>query len=158
VKTYLKFESLSTLSPSPLGLLGLRRKVILYFFRVSTERYKKRYPGVTCDCTIASGYAASHHTQSEPPLRLPQPKSGTGVRAEKRRGVSFETTSTNAGFPSGRSAADASFNAYDNASWILLKQSTAFLYESLYAPCHRRRSHSRVSTPVESVATLVKEK
>ena len=62
------------------------------------------------------------------------------------------------GFPSERSAADAAFNASYNASWILLKQSTAFLYESLYSPCHRRRCHARVSTPVESVATLVKEK
>ena len=85
------------LSPSPLGLLGLGRKAVLSL-RVSTERSKKRYPGVTCDCTIASGHAASHHTQSEPPLRLPQPKSGAAVRAEKRRGVSFETTSTKA-FP-----------------------------------------------------------
>ena len=52
----------------------------------------------TCDRTIASGHAASHHTKSEPPLKLHQSKSGTGVRAEKRRGVSFETTSTKA-FP-----------------------------------------------------------
>src|SRR6266566_110915 len=89
--------------------------------RVSTERYKKRYPGITCDCTIASGHAASHHTKSKPPLILHQPKSGTVVRAEKRRGVSCETTSTNEGFPSGRSAADAAFNAFYNASWILLK-------------------------------------
>jgi hypothetical protein len=51
------------------------------------------------------------------------------VRAEKRRGVSCETTSTNEGFPNGRSAADAAFNAFYNASWIRLKQSTAFLYE-----------------------------
>jgi hypothetical protein len=34
------------------------------------------------------------------------------------------------GFPSGRSAADAAFNAFYNASWILLKQSTAFLPRS----------------------------
>ena len=31
------------------------------------------------------------------------------------------------GFPSERSAADAAFNASYNASWILLKHSTAFL-------------------------------
>ena len=62
------------------------------------------------------------------------------------------------GFPSGKSAANASFNAYYNASWIHLKQSTAFLNESLYSPCHRRRCHWRVSTPVQSVATGVKEK
>src|SRR5260370_39554741 len=56
-------------------------------------------------------------------------------------------------FPGGRSAAAASFNAYYNALWILLKQRTAFLYESMYAHCHHRRCHARVSTPVESVAT-----
>ncbi len=31
------------------------------------------------------------------------------------------------GFPNGRSAADAAFNACYNAWWVLLKQSTAFL-------------------------------
>jgi hypothetical protein len=32
------------------------------------------------------------------------------------------------GFPSGRSAADAAFNALYNALWVFLKQSTTFLY------------------------------
>lgn len=46
---------------------------------------------------IASRHAARHTTKSEPPLRLHSPKRRTGVRAEKR------------------SAADALFNACDNA-------------------------------------------
>ena len=66
--------------------------------RISTKRYTKRYPGVTYDCAIASGPAASHTTKSEPSLILPQPTGGTGVRAELRRGVSCETT-TPKGFP-----------------------------------------------------------
>jgi hypothetical protein len=32
------------------------------------------------------------------------------------------------GYPSGRSAADAAFNALYNALWVFLKQSTTFLY------------------------------
>ena len=72
---------------------------MLTFFRISTKRYKKRYPDVTCDCAIVSGYAARHQTESEPPLLLLQPNGGTGVRAENRRGVSCETTSRNEAFP-----------------------------------------------------------
>ena len=72
---------------------------------------------------IASRHAARHTTKSEPPLRLHSPKRRTGVRAEKR------------------SAADALFNACDNAQWIPLKQRTTFLFES-HAPYHRRRALS----------------
>src|SRR5690242_18131513 len=80
---------LSTLFTFPSGLLGLGRKAILCFKSIHealNRLYMCLHNGIRLCCT-------SQYT-CESPLRMPQPTNGRRARAEKKRGVSGETTST----------------------------------------------------------------